>query len=271
MLSLKNIIFSSVCMLALAGCGSVEGTQNAKGVIVQSKDGKSFITHVNPSVDVYATGEADKTADAGNVGIRGYTLFDENVSVFPLPGDVKPSFAPDYSVPPLDGQYSAAPPMVGQKPMGLASASTLPPVPNVELPDVRIPAADPYANPPVSGALRAPMALAAPEPLTMQPLAQARAPLPSPFMPDVPSVNKAKPIIDEPVTMANMGGADVSIAEADRALQELMNNPAAVINPPTAPVPQIVTPRYPTPDKPSQGAVSAVQPGRRSAPLLTGY
>jgi len=85
-------------------------------------------------------------------------------------------------VPPLKGQYQPLPPMVGA-PMGLAGNTTLPPLPMTDVPE-----ADPYASPPISGAVRKPLSLTAPQPLTMQPpVADTVADYPSPFIaPDAP-------------------------------------------------------------------------------------
>lgn len=243
MLSMKHIILSSACVLALAACQ----TTTAKEVKLEGKREPLEITGGvsgpevpaytpdDPNVQMYKTEgnfqnplDADRTHSVlDNTTAGGYTVFDDSVKVFPLPGDDVPAYMPSYAVPPLKGQYKPEAPMVGQRPMGLASAGMLPPVPNVEV--VEAPEADPYANPPVSGAVRQPMTLTSPEPLTMQPPSQARPPMASPFM-----KAPAAPMPEDDMT----------------AMPEAASVPAA-------PAPSVTT--------------SVTAAGRRSSPLLTGY
>jgi hypothetical protein len=189
---MKKLLLSFVCTLALAACqtASVNKGDAAKdpnaieitgGVSTSMVD--TPIVPEDPNVTVYPLDgpvqnpmSVNRTHSVlDNTTAGGYTVFDDSVTVYPLPGDDTPAFMPKYAVPPLKGQYVPQPPMVG-KPMGLASAGALPPVPNYDVDE-----ADPHANPPVSGAVRKPLMLTAPEPVTMQPVAGARPPLVSPF------------------------------------------------------------------------------------------
>ncbi|MBU6234743.1 MAG: hypothetical protein KGQ41_02775 [Alphaproteobacteria bacterium] len=264
MIPMKKIILTTVCTLALAACQSAAAPKEDKlpgkrepleisgGIYDLNKPIPN-----DPSVQQYATEgdfqnplNGDTTHSVlDNTTAGGYTVFDDSVKVYPLPGDETPAYMPTYAVPPLKGQYKAEQPMVGTRQMGLASAGILPPVPNMEVVEPQstptltsIPDADPYSNPPVSGAVRQPMSLTSPEPLTMQPPAQARPPMPSPFM-------KAQPVMDE-------GGAAPVAAEAPRAPMPPMADDMMAAPAPAAPAPA------------AQGVTTA---GRRSAPLLTGY
>lgn len=246
MTSMKHILIASACVLALAACQ----TTTAKEQKLEGKREPLEITGGvsgpvvpeyapdDPRVQMYKTEgdfqnplDADRTHSVlDNTTAGGYTVFDESVKVYPLPGDDVPAYVPSYAVPPLKGQYKKEPPLVGQRPMGLASAGMLPPVPNVEV--VEAPEADPYANPPVSGAVRKPLSLTSPEPLVMQPPSQARPPVPSPFMKAAP----AAPLPD-----------DMGMMTSDEMAVDTM----------AAPQPS------------AQSSVTTA--GRRSSPLLTGY
>lgn len=251
MKSFKLIPLTALCALTLAGCAATDAPSSTK---VQG--GPPPVSHPNPDVDVYVPdvvyppqANAPESQPAS-----GFAVFDNGVTVYPLPGENVPAFVPDYAVPPLEDQYKTAgqecPPQTSTVP---PVESTLPPVPSVDL-GVQ---SDPYAS-------RTPLALDAPQPLTMQPPSGARPPLPSPF-------DKAQPVVDEPVRPAMAMPDDTTLAEADKALQDLVQNPTAALEPPVAPAPAVVTPPYPSPDKPTGSISSITTPGRRSAPLLTGY
>jgi len=123
----------------------------------------------NPLTETKYNGVLDNTT-AG-----GYTVFDESVKVYPLPGQEVPAFVPAYAVPPLKSQYKEDTPLVGERLTSL-SESSLPPVPTVDVGEAK-----PFLNPPISGAVRQPLTLTAPEPVTLQPPTNARPPMSSPF------------------------------------------------------------------------------------------
>lgn len=214
MISIKQIVLLGVCALALGACTAskskevkLDGKREVLDLTLTQAVTNAYPVMPNdPRVQTYGTEgqyqnplDVDRTHSVlDNTTAGGYTVFDESVRVFPLSGDEAPAYVPHYSVPPLKGQYKPEAPMVGQRPLGLASAGMLPPVQNVEIDEM--PQADPYANPPVAGAVRQPMMLTAQEPLTMQPPADARAPMPSPFIKAEESA--APEVIQQSVTTA---------------------------------------------------------------------
>jgi hypothetical protein len=203
---MKRLLLLFACVLALSACQTAQ-PMGSKPASNQTKSEPMAVTGeastpmttvpqipADPNVQVYpTTGPAgnplitDRTHNVlDNTTAGGYTVFDDSVTVYPLPGEDVPAFVPSYTVPPLEKQYKPAPPMVGQ-PIGLASAGMLPPVKNVDVPDV--PDANPYANPPVPGAVRQPLTLTAPAPTTMQPPVSASPAPRSPF--EEPGANTA--------------------------------------------------------------------------------
>jgi len=188
-----------------------------------------------------------------NTTAGGYTVFDDSVKVYPLPGEDVPAYVPIYSVPPLKNQYKPEAPMVGQQ-LTTMSGSTLPPVPTVEVGN-----ADPFANPPVSGAVRQPLTLTNPEPLTMQAPSSARPAMKSPFALDDPSAIPAE-----------------ASSEHDPMLpQEQQGAPRAPMLTSDAPMPMDggtlddSAATMPAPTPVVTNSVTAA--GRKSGPLLTGY
>lgn len=178
-----------------------------------------------------------------NTTAGGYTVFDDSVKVYPLPGDETPSYLPTYAVPPLKNQYKPEAPMVGQKLTSIAQSS-LPPVPTVEVGE-----ADPFANPPVSGVARQPITLTNAEPAGLQPPSAARAPMLSPFA-------------DE--------RGDVVPAEASQGHDNAPRSPVLLTAEPitAAPAPHADAAPEAAPAPAQSGAMAA---GRKSSPLLTGY
>lgn len=252
---MKRTLLPILCTLALAACSTAAPQGSTKiDVTAPPQDGFEITgktgalapeefkyTPDDPRVSVYSTDgplvnplTADRTHSVlDNTTAGGYTVFDESVKVFPLPGNDVPEYLPSYAVPPLEGQYKKPAGTIGE-PMGLASAGMLPPVPNVDV--KTIPA-------------RKPMSLTAPDPLTMQPPAEARAPLPSPFdasgniaadKPDAPRAPKMLTVVE---------GAPPPAA-APAPVPAASEPPAEVVKP---------------------GTAKGLTPGRRSTPLLTGY
>lgn len=266
MIPVKNILLITVCALAVTACQSTKAKEDrlpGKREPIEITGGISelgahdpLVTD-DPSIQRFPTEgdfknplDADRTHSVlDNTTAGGYTAFDDSVKVYPLPGEEVPAYLPNYAVPPLKNQYGQEQPMVGQRPMGLASAGMLPPVPNTEVvmpseqPNLTgIPDADPYSNPPVSGAVRQPMTLPTPEPLAMQPPVAARPPMPSPFM-------KAQPVMDDvPPMMSPM---------PDALASELTGHAVVTEEKPVSPAPAH-----------NSGVTTA---GRRSSPILTGY
>jgi len=246
MLPLKTILLTSMCALALSACGTA-GTAANKGKSIEITGGTSTtmsnepIVPSDPNVQVFPTEGTYKNPLSGKAGhgvldnttSGGYTVFDESVTVYPLPGENAPAYVPSYAVPPFAMMERDDVSRAGQT-AGMASASALPPVPNVD-----VTSADPYSKPPTSGAMRQPLMLTAPEPLKMQPLAQARAAAPSPFQPAPATTGK-------PRAPQLTGIADAV--------------------PPRAAA--VATPTPLTPAAPKSAITAA---GKRSAPSLTGY
>jgi hypothetical protein len=261
---MKKALLAFVCTLALGGCQTPAATRPGDAVDA-NKDPNAIeitgsattsmvdtpIVPVNPNVTVYPLDgpvqnplSVERTHSVlENTTSGGYTVFDESVTVYPLPGDDVPAFMPPYAVPPLKGQ-----------PAGMVSASgLLPPVPNI---DVRN--ADPYAKPPVSGAVRKPLLLTAADPVTLQPPSDVRPPLKSPFAATA-NPQPMMPILDE---------KDMEVSGA----------PMGDIPPPPPPGAALAeaAASAPPPPAPAAAAAPAVQktattPGRRSGPMLTDY
>lgn len=274
MYPLRTIILATACTLALAACQTTGKTPaksaaapvdaaQASAIEITGESTTSMTTEpmvpTDPSVQTFPTEGSfenpltrDRTHSVlDNTTAGGYTVFDESVTVYPLPGEDAPAYMPDYAVPPLMGQVKPQAPHVGQQPLGLASAGMLPPVPNVMVPD-----ADPYAKPPVSGAVRQPLTLTEPEPLTMQPPSDARPPMKSPF-------GKATPIVDDvPATKGTPRAPKLTDMEELPVLPQ-GDLPMMTDAVPAAPVP--------APAASPDANTATTSAGRRSSPLLTGY
>lgn len=196
-----------------------------------------------------------------NTTAGGYTVFDDSVTVYPLPGETTPDYLPAYAVPPLDKQYKPEAPMVGA-PIGLASASsTLPPVPTVDVPE-----ADPYAKPPVPGAIRKPLMLTAPEPVTMQPPSSARPPMKSPFTgsdsgakPRAPMLTSADPA---PINAGRMAPV---MDDTIQVNTDQVNTGSDFVRSSKIEMP------VPVASQPRVSDTAQMSAGRKSGPLLTGY
>lgn len=219
---MKKILLSCVCALALSACaaGQPGNKQPGPTAIVKPKTAVDIANEIaaiqpaqipmDPGVQMYNTSgpfsnplKGDHTHSIlDNTTAGGYTVFDESVTVYPLPGENLPGFMPTYAVPPYKGGIAEPAPrmpgMVGQ-PMGLASAGILPPVRNVD-----VAAADPYARPPVAGQVRKPLTLTAPEPLSMQPPVSAT---PAPRSPFAGSLTAAEPVAAAPAPEPVMAAA----------------------------------------------------------------
>lgn len=203
----RSVILSMLCAAALCACqttGNVPNKTSASnappppqsgieitgGISTTMKDEPIVVN--DPNVQVYSTeGPAQNPLLAermhsvlDNTTSGGYTVFDNSVTVYPLPGDDVPGYLPSYAVPPLESQNRPENPQMGQ-PLSLTSAGMLPPVPNVDVSQKDIPRSP-------SASARAPLSLTAPEPLTMQPPSEARPPLPSPFI-KAPSLTQDEP------------------------------------------------------------------------------
>lgn len=202
---MKKILLSLACAVALSACATGQPSHQQPGAAARIDGGPQQAVDI--ANDIAAMPQADipqqhnvqtfETSGAfrnplaptrpqgvlENTTTGGYTVFDESVTVYPLPGETAPGFLPAYAVPPLKEQYGTPqeapqlrePGMVG-RPIGLASAGMLPPVKNIEVAE-----ADPFAKAPVSGQVRRPLTLTAPEPVTMQPPVSAMAGPRSPF------------------------------------------------------------------------------------------
>lgn len=259
----KSLLSLMLCGSMLTACAQktpvetidigVNGSQNIEitGGIYGEDQKRAPIISNDPSVAVFpldgpvenplTTERYNSVLDNTTAG--GYTVFDDSVKVYPLPGDEVPSFVPAYAVPPLKAQYKPEAPMVGQKLTSLTE-SNLPPVPTVE-----IGSADPYANPPISGAVRQPLTLTNPEPLAMQAPSDVRGPMLSPFADERGPAVPAEASDDQP--RAPMLTTDAP-APMDGGT---LTSPAAS--------------SVPVPAAPSQGGVTTA--GRKSSPMLTGY
>lgn len=215
---MKKVLLSCVCVLALAACQTARpmGQKSAadtpmdvpaKSIDATVADAKQPIVPNDPGVAVYDLGGpmvnplvTNRTHSVlDNTTSGGYTVFDDSVTVYPLPGESAPAYMPTYAVPPLQAQYKPQAPMVGQQPMGLASAGMLPPVKNVDVGE-----ADPYAKPPVPGAVRKPLTLTAPQPLTLQAPSAARPPMASPFQGGSLTAAEPTPTPPQATTSASM-------------------------------------------------------------------
>ncbi|MCB1538132.1 MAG: hypothetical protein H6865_06425 [Rhodospirillales bacterium] len=266
---MKRIALLALCPLMLAACAAQQkqAPEPAKAetpMEITGSAGTSMsqvpMVQTDPDVTVYPLDgpvqnpmTVDRTHGVlDNTTAGGYTVFDDSVKVYPLPGEDTPTYVPDYAVPPLKDQYKPEAPAVGT-PMGLASAGTLPPVPNVDIGE-----ADPFASPPKPGVVRRPLTLTAPEPLTMQPPASVQAPLPSPFS-----------------DQGNDGGRPRGpmLTGDDSGVPVLDQKPAAPVmaGPADTTIQTSVTTTTPSVSVPSSPPSSAMTPGRRSGPGLTGY
>jgi|GEM_PF-1863457 len=261
-----NILSLILCTAALGACAAAgQKSQTASGdaptlgvngrnieitggVYDMNKQQRAPIISNDPSVKVFGLDgpvENPLTVERGNSVLDnttagGYTVFDDSVKVYPLPGDTVPGFVPSYAVPPLENQYGER--KMAGTPTSLA-ASTLPPVPTVE-----VGTADPYANPPVSGratrasltdAERQPMALTDAEPNGLQPPSNVRPPMKSPFADE-----------QGPAVSAEASGEHrAPMLITDRPLPQDDDVDAAPVE-----IPSHVT-----------------TPGRKSGPTLTGY
>lgn len=269
---MKHYLLPLLCVLALGACSTAAPQGSTKvDVTAQPKKEDPFeitgkiydmnnvpppkIEPNDPNVSVYSTDgplvnplTEDRTHSViDNTTAGGYTVFDESVKVFPLPGDDVPAYVPSYAVPPLEGQYAAKQPGMVGEPMGLASAGMLPPVPNMDVKNVPV---------------KKPMSLTSPEPVTMQP--------PVADLPDT---------MQSPFDDAGKIAAPAGKPRAPSMLTGVENaavNPAATIDPDAAFVPParthasltaITAPAAPSAPSPA----STMTPGRRSTPLLTGY
>jgi len=251
---MRHTLLPILCTLALAAC-STSAPQGSTKIDVTAKPQNGFeitgkavelpekgIMPNDHRVSVYSTEgplinplTQDRTHSVlDNTTAGGYTVFDESVKVFPLPGDDVPSYIPSYAVPPLEGQYAAKQPGAIGEPMGLASAGILPPVPNVEVKTVP----------------RKPMSLTAPEPLTMQPPSNVRTPMTSPF--------------------DDAGNVNAGVAKP-RAPSMLTGVEDPAVSGPSAPPVMPPAPDMPPADVAKPGTAKGLTPGRRSTPLLTGY
>ena len=266
---MKQFLLPVLCSLALTACASSAPEGSTKvDVTAKTQQQEAFeitgkvydmnnvpnppIVPNDPRVSVYKTDgplinplNEDRTHSVlENTTSGGYTVFDESVRVYPLPGNDTPDYLPTYAVPPLEGQYAQKQPKQGiGEPMGLASAGILPPVQNVEVRSVP----------------RKPMSLTAPEPLTMQPpVADTAPPMKSPF--DGAGNVKTKPRAPSMLT-----GIDNAPMPQGAAI-----DPDAAFIPPSSLQTQAATvPMDATPSAPSPA--STMKAGRRSSPLLTGY
>ncbi len=271
---MKRIVLPVFCTLLMAACQSApknaeapKANKNAKQMeitgTITSGVSREPIVPTDPNVTVFPLdGPAknplttDRTHSVlDNTTAGGYTVFDKSVTVYPLPGDDVPAYMPNYAVPPLGGNYKSPEEQGVGRPMGLASAGILPPVPNVEVNETK-------TKPPVTQA-RSPMSLTSPEPLTMQPPSQARKPMLSPFVDDDGAQAGKSTDRNAPKARAPMlsGYHDDVKEAAPKARGPMLSgyDDAA----PVKPVAQTQTS--------SSSSTTVLLPGRKSAPLLTGY
>lgn len=177
---MKIVLPLVIGCIALSGCETVSRMQGVPGTGgVQQEDGQMIgitggiidgnmqtmpIITNDPRVSVYPLdGPVQNplsveryTSVVENTTSGGYTVFDESVKVYPLPGSEVPAFVPPHAVPPYAGAAGAGGGRVGA-PTSLTH-SNLPPVPTMA-----VGAADPFANPPVDGMMRQPAMLIADE------------------------------------------------------------------------------------------------------------
>lgn len=238
---MKKILFATACALALSACGTAQPSNQQPGPSARMDGGPQQALAIANDIDAMPRTDMPQqhnvqTFDTAgsfknplaptkpqgileNTTSGGYTVFDESVTVYPLPGEEAPAFLPAYAVPPLKAQYGTEqevpqlrePGTVG-KPIGLASAGMLPPVKNVEVAE-----ADPFAKAPVSGQVRRPLTLTAPEPVTMQPPVSATTAPRSPFDDMTGSSTLTKPRYDTSAAPAPVASATPSMAAGRRS------------------------------------------------------